>query len=89
MKIKAYHYEFESAGTHTFTLADKPNVLLIKNFTDNFIYFSYGDEIDNEEYIMMKKDTAEVIEYTSNDVLENFKVTIEADGTGTVEIRPL
>lgn len=89
MKIVSYHYEFESSGSHTFTLTDKPNILLIKNFTNNFIYFSYGEEINEEEYIVIKKDSAEVIEYSSNDILEDFKVTISADGTGIVEIRPL
>ena len=86
--IEAFHHTFSEAGTHTFELGQKPNSILVKNFTNNFINFSFGNEIDttNGAYSQLKKDTAERFPYQANE-MNNYNVTVQALGTGYVEIR--
>lgn len=87
-KTGAYHYTFESAGTHTIELHEKPSIVLVKNMTDDVINVSWGESIDDTDYVEMLKETAEQIPYlgiSSGDL----SVTIQAAGTGNVEVRIL
>lgn len=90
--LETYHYNFETSGTHTFDLANnKPSQLLVKNLTDDNISVSYGTTIDttHDSYVYMPKNTAEVLGYTVIDTSVGVKVTVQAEGTGMVELRIL
>lgn len=88
-KLETYHYEFLEAGTHTFELPVKPYELLIKNLTSDKIQVSYGTEIDteNDSYSVLPKSTAETFREPLNDDSTSVNVTVEAEGTGLVELR--
>ena len=89
--LETYHHNFLEAGTHTFELKANPKYeLLIKNLTSKKIVLSYGTEIDTtkEPYVEMIPNTAEIIPYKSNGN-NPVKITVTAEGTGTVEIRVL
>jgi hypothetical protein len=87
-KTGAYHYTFESAGTHTIELHEKPTIILVKNMTDDTIKVSWGDSIDDNDYVEMLKETAEQIPYFAISSAD-LSVTIQAVGTGNVEVRIL
>lgn len=89
-KLETYHYNFESAGTHTFELKANPIYsILVKNLTTDKILMSYGTEIDttNDSYSEILKNTAELFGYESSDDETTVKVTVQAAGTGLVELR--
>ena len=87
-KTGAYHYSFESAGTHTIELHEKPTIILVKNMTNNTIKVSWGDSIDDNDYVEMLKETAEQIPCFAISA-SDLNVTIQAVGTGNVEVRIL
>lgn len=90
--LETYHYTFESSGTHTFDLANnKPSQLLVKNLTNNNISVSYGTTIDttHDSYSYIPKNTAEILGYNVIDASAGVKVTVQAEGTGMVELRIL
>lgn len=84
--IEVYHHKFNSAGSHTIELHEKPKAVLVKNMTDDIIKVSWGTQIHSEDYIQMPKDTGEVLFYqaTNGDDLD---ITIQAMGKGDVEVR--
>ena len=88
-KLETYHHTFSEAGTHTFELAVKPYELLVKNLTSSNISVSYGTAIDteNDSYMYMPKNTAEPIGAPFGDMDLPIKVTVQAEGTGMVELR--
>lgn len=84
--MNAYHHNFSSAGTYTIELHEKPRTILVKNMTNNKIKLSWGDSINNNDYVEMLKETAELVPYfemSENDL----NLTIQATGTGDVEVR--
>ena len=87
--LETYHHEFLEAGTHTFELPVKPYELLVKNLTSDKIHVSYGTEIDteNDSYSVLPKNTAETFREPLNDDSTSVNVTVEAEGTGLVELR--
>lgn len=87
-KTGAYHYTFNSAGSHTIELHEKPTIILVKNMTDDTIKVSWGDSIDDNDYVEMLKETAEQIPYFAISA-GDLSVTIQAAGTGNVEVRIL
>ncbi|MBR4266496.1 MAG: hypothetical protein IKQ46_10630 [Bacteroidales bacterium] len=90
--LETYHHNFTEAGTYTFDLANnKPSQLLVKNLTDDNILISYGNTIDtaHDSYVYMAKNTAEVLDYKVIDTSAGVKVTVQAEGTGIVELRIL
>lgn len=87
-KTGAYHYTFESAGTSTIELHERPTIILVKNMTDDKIKVSWGNAIDDNDYVQMLKETAEQVPYFSTGA-GDLSVTIQAAGTGDVEVRIL
>lgn len=90
-KLETYHYTFEEGETqtHTFEIGVKPYALLVKNLTNGNISFSYGTEIDteNDSYSELPKYTAELFGYPYNDDETTITATVQAEGTGLVELR--
>lgn len=84
----SYHHNFDSAGTHTIELHERPKTIWIKNMTNNKIKASWGNAINNSDYIEMLKETAEPMEYFATSS-EDLNITIQATGTGNVEVRVL
>lgn len=87
--IETFHHTFSNSGTHTFDLGGEPYSVVVKNLTGGRIKFSFGDEIDtaNDSYVILLKNTAEVISYTTWDDTKLETATIEAESAGDVEIR--
>lgn len=87
-KTGAFHYTFNSAGTGTIDLNERPETVIVKNMTDDIIKLSWGNSIDDNDYIQMLKETAELIPYFDT-TPGNLSITIQAAGTGNVEVRIL
>lgn len=84
--MRVYHHNFESAGTKTIFLAEKPHSLLVKNMTSDIIKFSWGKEIDTTAYSELPTLTAELFEYDAIPS-EDLYITVQATGTGKIEAR--
>lgn len=84
--IEVYHHKFNSAGTQTIELHEKPKAVLVKNMTDDIIRVSWGEAIHNEDYIQMPKDSGEVLFYQAISE-KDLDITIQAMGKGDVEVR--
>lgn len=90
--IETFHHTFSGADTYTFNLGFEPGSVLVKNLTGGQIKFSFGDEIDteNDSYVLLLKNTAEIIDYNEWDGDTVLKTaTVQADSAGVVEIRIL
>lgn len=87
--IQTFHHTFSGAGTYTFNLGVEPSAVLVKNLTEGQIKFSFGDEIDteNDSYVQMLKNTAEIVDYDNWDDIVLKTVTVQAESAGDVEIR--
>lgn len=84
--MRVYHHNFESAGTKTIFLRERPHSILIKNMTDDTIIFSWGQQIDQTAYSEILTGTAELFEYDLP-AKDDLYITVQAHGTGKVEAR--
>lgn len=84
--MRVFHHTFAGAGTKTFNLNAAPHSVLVKNMSDNAIKFSWGQDIDNNDYSDLPGNLAELFEYDPPRS-EDLYVTIEATGAGKIEIR--
>ena len=84
--MRVYHHNFESAGTKTIFLRERPHSIFIKNMTDDIIVFSWGPQIDQTAYSEMLPKTAELFEYDLPPK-DDLYITIEAQGIGKIEAR--
>lgn len=90
--IETFHHTFSGSGTYTFNLGSEPSSVIVKNLTGGQIKFSFGDEIDtaNDSYVVLLKNTAEIIDYVVWDGDTVLKTaTVQAESAGVVEIRIL
>ena len=89
--LETFHHTFSGAETHTFDLGGEPYSVLVKNLTGGNIKFSFGDTIDteNDSYVIVLKNTAEVINYSVWDNVYLKTATVQAEEEGVVEIRIL
>lgn len=89
--IETFHHTFSGAGTYTFNLQNEPYSVLVKNMTSGKIKFSFGDTIDteNDSYVQMLKNTAEVVMNSVWHETPLKTATVEAEASGVVEIRIL
>ena len=91
IKPKVYHYSISANTPYTFNFDVDCSTFLVKNMGNDKVQLSYGDEIDNDSYILIMPKTAEVIysrAYTTPDTETN-KVTVLSIGNCDVEIRLL
>lgn len=86
MKIPVYHLTFNSSGIQTINFNRDLHSMLVKNLTDDKILFSWGNQIDPLEYVIIPPDMGELIEYCEI-THGNINATVQALGTGTVEFR--
>jgi len=88
--IRAWHLNFTGVSNDSKTIHYncKPYKVLVKNLTDDDIFYSWGPEILTSEYVKIPSDCAELIEFDLPRTLIDFtQGTVKTSGSGYVEIR--
>ena len=91
IKPKVYHASISANTPHTFTFDVECSTFLIKNMGTDPVQMSYGNQIDNDSYIIIMPKTAEVIysaSYTTPET-ETSTITVLSIGNCDIEIRLL
>lgn len=91
IKPKVYHYSVISNTPYTFNFDVDCSTFLVKNMGNENLKLSYGEEIDDESYIIILPKTAEVIYATAVSIpnSETNKITVSSTDNCDVEIRLL
>ena len=91
IKPKVYHYSVIGNTQYTFNFDVYCSTFLVKNMGNENLKLSYGDEIDDESYIIILPKTAEVVYSTAVSIpnSETNKITVSSTDDCDVEIRLL
>lgn len=91
IKPKVYHYSVIGNTPYTFNFDVYCSTFLVKNMGNENLKLSYGEEIDDESYIIILPKTAEVIYSTAVSIpnAETNKITVSSTDDCDVEIRLL
>lgn len=86
-----FHYTTTANVPYTFNFGVGCSAFQIKNFSNDQVQLSYGDEIDLNSYMLIAPKTAETIyaEAVATVDSETDKVTVQSVGASAIEIRLL
>ena len=89
--LKAYHASISANTPYTFDMDVECSSFLIKNMGTDPVQVSYGDEIDNDAYVLIMPKTAEVLfaTATSKPESETNQITVLSVGNCDIELRLL